>query len=84
MEQAMTDHTVNQVANNVPANDAFFVRPQQAAAMFNVSLSHLYALAARGEFPAPVKISKRASGFYVADLKKHAEKLAAQANTAPS
>ena len=44
------------------------VRPKEAAAMLGISRKHLYALAARPDFPKRVRVSDRVVGWRVADI----------------
>lgn len=44
-------------------------------ALFPFSLSQLWALVKRGEFPAPVKLSERCSAWSISNMKARAEKL---------
>ncbi|MFE8032271.1 helix-turn-helix transcriptional regulator [Thiohalocapsa marina] len=47
-----------------------FLRFPQVAAKTGLCRSSLYAMAARGEFPAPVKIGKRASAWLLSDIEQ--------------
>ena len=44
------------------------VRPREAAAILSISRKHLYALAARPDFPERIRVSDRVVGWRVADL----------------
>ena len=44
------------------------VRPREAAAILSISRKHLYALAARPDFPARIRVSDRVVAWRVADL----------------
>ena len=44
------------------------VRPREAAAMLSISRKHLYALAARPDFPERIRVSDRVVAWRVADL----------------
>ena len=46
------------------------VRPKEAAAMLGISRKHLYALAARADFPERIRISDRVVGWRVSDLEQ--------------
>jgi len=46
------------------------VRPKEAAAMLGISRKHLYALAARADFPERIRISGRVVGWRVSDLEQ--------------
>lgn len=47
---------------------AAILRMPQVVEMTGVSRAHIYALIARGEFPRPVRIGKRAVGWMVNDV----------------
>ena len=44
------------------------VRPREAAAIMSISRKHLYALAARPDFPERIRVSDRVVAWRVADL----------------
>ena len=44
------------------------VRPREAAAILSISRKHLYALAARPDFPERIRVSDRVVAWRVADL----------------
>lgn len=44
------------------------LRPKDAALKAGISVSHLYALVAKNEFPQPVKISERVTAFVEAEV----------------
>ena len=44
------------------------VRPREAAAMLSISRKHLYALAARPDFPERIRVSDRVVAWRVTDL----------------
>lgn len=44
------------------------LRPKQAATKAAISISHLYELVARHEFPQPIKVSKRISAFLESEV----------------
>ena len=46
------------------------VRPREAAAILSISRKHLYALAARPDFPERIRISDRVVGWRVSDLEQ--------------
>ena len=46
------------------------VRPREAAAMLGISRKHLYALAARADFPERIRVSDRVVGWRVSDLEQ--------------
>ncbi|WP_084318823.1 helix-turn-helix transcriptional regulator [Deferrisoma camini] len=50
------------------------LRPKQAAEYLGISRAQLYRLACRGDLPAPIKISSRASGWLVTDLDSFIER----------
>ena len=47
---------------------AKFIRPKQAAEKAGISISHLYNLIARNDFPIPIKISKGITVFLESDI----------------
>ena len=44
------------------------VRPREAAAIMSISRKHLYALAARPDFPERIRVSDRVVAWRVTDL----------------
>ena len=44
------------------------VRPREAAAILSISRKHLYALAARPDFPERIRVSDRVVAWRVTDL----------------
>jgi prophage regulatory protein len=44
------------------------LRPKQAASKAAISISHLYELVARGNFPKPIKISERITAFIESEV----------------
>ena len=44
------------------------VRPREAAAIMSISRKHLYALAARPDFPERIRVSDRVVAWRVSDL----------------
>ncbi|MDA8694442.1 AlpA family phage regulatory protein [Pseudomonadales bacterium] len=45
-----------------------FLRPKDAAKKAGISISHLYNLIARNDFPIPIKISKGITVFLESDI----------------
>ena len=45
-----------------------FLRPKQAAKKAGISISHLYNLIARNDFPIPIKMSKGITVFLESDI----------------
>lgn len=46
------------------------VRPREAAAIMSISRKHLYALAARPDFPERIRVSDRVVAWRVSDLEQ--------------
>lgn len=45
-----------------------FIRPKDAAQKAGVSISHLYALVSKQQFPQPIKISERITTFVESEI----------------
>lgn len=45
-----------------------FIRPKDAAQKAGVSISHLYALVSKQQFPQPIKISERITAFVESEI----------------
>ena len=50
-----------------------FIRPKQAAEKAGISISHLYNLITRNQFPKQMKLSKGVSVFLESDIDKWIE-----------
>ena len=74
----MTQATISQ---NIGNDDVTFLRESQVLKLFPISRSQLWAMVKKGDFPAPVKLSKRCSAWRLLDLKEHGQKLTVKNNS---
>lgn len=49
-------------------NQQNFLRPKQAALKAGISISHLYALVSKKQFPQPIKVSERITAFVESEI----------------
>jgi len=71
----MADKKSNPIGASSPLNSAtpippgdYILRPRDTAAKVGLCLSQIYFLSGRGQFPKPVKLGQRASGFISSEV----------------
>ncbi len=56
------------------AEQAYMLRPKQAAAFLGLNVSTVYRMAQDGRLPRPIKITDRASGWRREDLQEYIDR----------